>query len=121
MKNKELMVRRESIFTKIKNFFYKLFYKKSIELDTNVNTQQYANLYGKTEINKEKSLKIYSDLKSGQIRTEDIPNDYLEVIKEFLMREIEIKENKLKSMQMDISENKYTIKAYQEQIKKLQA
>ena len=69
----------------------------------------------------ENALKIYNDLRSGKINIYQVPDDYLEVIKEFLTKEIQLKKNRLNSIKTEINETKYSIKSYEEKIKKYQA
>lgn len=114
MEEFKLVVRKETIFTKIKNYIYRIFHKK-------LRKQEIKNSDSKEEnLDKNYALEIYKKLKAGEMNTEDIPNNYLNIIKEFLKKEIEMKRERLNSIQTEVNANNYTIKHYEEEKKKYQ-
>ena len=123
MKNNELIVRKESLLTKLRKLIYKFLHRNSIKTKKGIQAEPIYNLNKNNDINinKENALKIYNDLRSGKINIYQVPDDYLEVIKEFLTKEIQLKKNRLNSIKTEINETKYSIKSYEEKIKKYQA
>ena len=123
MKDNELIIRKESLLTKLRKFIFKCLHRNSIQTK---NVEQAKNIHSlkrnnSISINKEKALKIYNDLRSGKTNIYQVSDDYLEIIKEFLTKEIQLKKTRLNSIKTEINEAKYSIKAYEEKINKHQA
>ena len=122
MKNNELIIRKESLLTKLRKFIYKFLHGNPKKTKKGIQKEPIFNLNKNNDmnINKENAFKIYNALRSGKINIYQVPDDYLEVIKEFLTKEIQLKENRLNSLKTEINETKYSIKSYEEKIKKYQ-
>ena len=62
---------------------------------------------------------MYRDLKKGNINIYDIPSKDLNMIKEIISKEVELKEEKLDQIQTDINMSKNNIKYYEKKINDL--
>lgn len=104
MEDKQLIKFKENIITKIKIFIYKVFYKKERKVIPNLTDNTPRN-----QIEKEKALNFYIQLKENKITINDIPIDYLDIIKEFFIKEIDIKTNKINQVETEIAIISYKI------------
>ena len=109
MKN-GLIIRKESLFEKVKKFF-KMFFKKEEEIIIDTKTQE-----ENYEKEKEYTLKLYQDLKNGKISTKDIPGKYLEKIKALLQEELKIEDRHIYSLDTECKIVKYQIKCLMQNI-----
>ena len=102
MKN-GLIIRKESLFEKVKKFF-KMFFKKNEEIiDTKSQEENY-------EKEKEYTLKLYQDLKNGRISSKSIPDKYLEKIKVLLQEELKMEDKRIYELDTECKIVKYQIK-----------
>ncbi len=100
-KNENQLIKQEnSIFIKIKTFLFNLFKRND-----NKTIKKEEVLKPKKDI----ALDIYKKLISNKILVQDVPIEYLDIIKEFLLKEIELKKSKLNNLQTDIKIKSYEI------------
>lgn len=124
MKNNEIMINNDSIFSKIRNKLYMLFHKNNkqnligeeINIDDNINKEYKPEYISE----KERIFTLYEEMKKGIIDIYEIPSQDLNMIKELLLSEINLKENKLDEIQTDINRSKYNIECYKREKKKYQ-
>lgn len=96
----KLVKRKKSIFIKIKTFLFNLFeHKKEIAVEKD----------NEIKVQKDIALNIYKKLISNKLDVYEIPSEYLDVIKEFILKEIEIKKSRLNRLQTEININSYEI------------
>lgn len=104
----KLIEKNNTIWSKIRNFLYEIF-------KSNKNIQTSNIKKEKNNIKKESAFEIYKSLQNNKIRIEDIPNDYLDIITEFLIKEIEIKKSKLNKIKTEIGIILYNINLYKKE------
>ena len=94
--NNKLIERKENIFTKIRNFFKGLFYKKEKFNDANLASQNIEEIEKtdteKYETDKREFLDLYENAKQGKVDMLSLSSDTLEKMCELLEEEIKIKE-----------------------------
>ena len=108
MIDNKLIEKNNTIWSKIRNFLYEIF-------KSNKNIQTSNIKKEKNNIKKESAFEIYKSLQNNKIRIEDIPNDYLDIITEFLIKEIEIKKSKLNKIKTEIGIILYNINLYKKE------
>ena len=102
MKN-GLIIRKESLFEKVRKFFKIVFKKNEEIIDTKCQEENY-------EKEKEYILKLYQDLKNGRISSKDIPYEYLEKIKTLLQEELKMEDKRIYELDTECKIIKYQIK-----------
>ena len=125
MNNSDLVPKKNGVITKIREKLFLLFHHKERE-DSTGKTIDYissfntidANTYKKNETEKRRILGIYEKFKKKQIPVYEIPRQDLRLIKEIMLKEIEIKESKLDELQTEISMSINNIKYFNDEIQK---
>lgn len=96
MNNNQLIERKESIFTKIKNFFLRKFGSKNKSANENIVVQNVTetkeNNVKTYEDDKKEFLQLYEDSKNGKIDLLSLSPEILEKMCILLEEEIKIKE-----------------------------
>lgn len=101
LKNENKLIKRESsIFIKIKTVLFNLF-KQNKE-----DTYEKEN---EIKVKKNIALNIYQNLILNKLDVKEIPTEYLDIMKEFLLKEIELKKSRLNRLQTEININNYEI------------
>ena len=95
-----LMIKKESLIKRVQKFFKNLFHKTEVNY----------NIKEEMEQNKENTLKIYQDLKSGKISSSDIPSEYLSKVKVLLQEELKIENRRIDELKTEYEMVKYKIK-----------
>lgn len=112
MNNKGLIEYKENFFTKIRNFFFKLFKKKKaiqeqlqIQINTNLQDNKsnfVENIIVKKDEKEEKLIQLQRDYKDGNILEDDIPHNEKEKLVELYKKQnLEIR-NKIEQEQKEI-------------------
>lgn len=125
MNNSDLVPKKNGVITKIREKLFLLFHHKERE-DSTGKTIDYissfntidANTYKKNETEKRRILGIYEKFKKKQISVYEIPRQDLRLIKEIMLKEIEIKESKLDELQTEINMSMNNIKYFNNEIQK---
>ncbi len=95
MSNNQLIEHKENIFTKIKNFFSKLSYKKEENninpVSQNIEESKETNIKN-YETEKKEFLKLYEDSKKGKVDLLSLSPETLKKMCTLLEEEIKIKE-----------------------------
>ncbi len=115
MKN-ELMIRKDSLFEKIKRFFKKIFFNK-YEVLNKINDQKLKNKQEEEEKykkEKERIVKLYQDVINGKTLPYNIPEEYLEKIKILLSDDIHSLDKEIDNMKKEYGYVKYKIESYKE-------
>lgn len=123
MENKMIKPKKNNFFTNFIFSIYSFFNKKAKENSENTD-QSLSNIAeDKKNADKENYLKekhrimqMYRDLKKGNINIYDIPSKDLNMLKEIISKEVELKEEKLDQIQTDINMSKNNIKYYEKKI-----
>ena len=119
MKNNEIMINNDNIFSKIRRTIHNLFHKdkKQNKKTEENNIYDDINKEYKSEYisEKERIFTLYEDMKKGNIDIYEIPSQDLNMIKELLLSEIDLKEKKLDEIQTDINRSKYNIECYKKE------
>lgn len=112
MNNKGLIEYKENFFTKIRNFFFKLFKKNKaiqeqpqIQINTNLQDNKsnfVENIIVKKDEKEEKLIQLQRDYKDGNILEDDIPHNEKEKLVELYKKQnLEIR-NKIEQEQKEI-------------------
>lgn len=112
MNNKGLIEYKENFFTKIRNFFFKLFKKNKaiqkqpqIQINTNLQDNKsnfIENIIVKKDEKEEKLIQLQRDYKDGNILEDDIPHNEKEKLVELYKKQnLEIR-NKIEQEQKEI-------------------
>lgn len=109
--NNSLIVKKDNIFIRIRNFFKNIFKREITTIQDNIET---ANDY---EQEKQNILQTYNKLIKGEILERDIPTEYKEKIRELLKEEIKIHEKVLNDINTECGIVKFKIKSYEKLIK----
>ena len=115
MKN-ELMIRKESLFEKIKRFFKKIFFNK-YEVLNKINDKKLKNKKEEEENykkEKERIVKLYQDVINEKTLPYNIPEEYLEKIKILLSDDIHSLDKEIDNMKKEYGYVKYKIESYKE-------
>lgn len=111
MNGNELIEVKQNLFTKMKNFFRKIFarnYKKETINENNTITQ-----YSVTKNDsKEQFFELYNKIKKGEISTFSIDIDNLQKICQMLEEECKLKEMRLKNTRDEIEIHRNNIMCY---------
>lgn len=111
--NNSLMIKKDNIFIRIRNFFKKIFKKDKEIILMQTNTEDINNY--KQE--KQDILQTYNKLIKGEILEKDIPKGYKEKIKELLKEEVKIHEKVLEDINTECGMIKFKIESYENMIK----
>ena len=125
MNNSDLVPKKDSVITKIREKLFLLFHHKeredragkTIDYKSSFNTID-SNANQKNETEKRRILDIYENFKKKQISVYEIPRQDLRLIKEIMLKEIEIKESKLDELQTEINMSMNNIKYFNNEIQK---
>ncbi len=112
MNNKGLIEYKENFFTKIRNFFFKLFKKsKAIQeppqIQNNINIQDNKSNFVETIVVKkdekeEKLIQLQRDYKDGNILEDDIPHNEKQKLVELYKKQNQEMKNKIEQEQKEI-------------------
>lgn len=123
MENKMIKPKKNNFFTNFIFSIYSFFNRKVKE--NSKKTEQILSNIDEDKKNEDKEnyleekhriMQMYRDLKKGNITIYDIPSKDLNMIKEIISKEVELKEEKLDQIQTDINMSKNNIKYYEKKI-----
>ena len=92
-KNEQMITYKESIWSRIKNKFFNLFFKKNKQEGIDINTEKEG--INKKVKTKEEIMEIYNKVKSRQIEVEDIDEDTLDKVILLIREEMELINKKI--------------------------
>jgi len=109
-KNEQMITYKESIWTKIKNKFLNLVFKKKNQNDIDVNKEnKNVNIPSKT---KEEIMEIYNKVKSRQMEVEELDEDTLDKVILLIREEMELINKKIEVELNDTKMHLYDLKSY---------
>ncbi len=112
MNGKELIKRKQNIFTKIKLFFRNIFVKKHKDVMLNAGNTDSNQKSSINNKQKEQFFNLYNDIKNGNVNVFNVDIDKLEKICQMLEEECNLKEKKLKNTRDNIETHKKNIACY---------
>jgi len=112
MNENSLIEVKENIFTKIRNFFKKIFQKenKKTQKKAIVNNEQFKDTKKQSE--KEEFFDLYKEVKEGNIDLYSLENSKLQMLYKLLEQECNLKEKRLKDTKDEIEVHKKNIMIY---------
>lgn len=124
MEKNELIPKKDSIITKLKEKLYYMFHhddRKDGNAKKTANNTNTTEEHDENYLNEKKRiLDMYEKLKKNQISVYEIPRHDLRLIKEIMIKEIELKEEKINQLQTDINMSIRNIEYYTGELEKYQ-
>lgn len=112
MNSKELIAVKQNIFTKIKNFFKKIFARNNKDTIINSNNTTLNQDLSTTNSQKEQFFDLYRKIKTGDANVFNEDIDKLQRICQILEEECKLKEARLKNTKDEIEIHRKNIMCY---------
>ena len=112
MNNMELMEVRQNIFTKIKNFFKKIFIRNHKEIIPNANSTVLTQYSSSDNNQKEQFFDLYKKIKTGNVNVFNVDIDKLQKVCQMLEEECKLKEMRLKNTKDEIDIHRRNVMCY---------